>query len=213
MTPTHASGARPSQKLDGALGNLVARSCVFPWPVIRRAWVSRFTAFRRPARASGLEPRACGSGFTLIELVITVAIIAILALGLVPLTQLASQRGKEQELRAGLREIRTAIDAYKKAADENRIEKKADQVGYPPNLEVLAEGAKDIKTPDGKMIYFLRRIPRDPFSEDDRATAAKTWGLRSYASPPNEPREGEDVFDVYSLSKRTGLNGIAYKEW
>jgi general secretion pathway protein G len=164
------------------------------------------------ARASHREPRSI-SGFTLIELVITVAIIAILALGLVPLTQLAAQRGKEQELRASLRDIRTAIDAYKKATDENRVEKKADQSGYPPDLEVLAKGAKDMKTPDGKMIYFLRRIPRDPFNEDEKLPAAKTWGLRSYASPPNEPREGDDVYDVYSLSKRTGLNGIAYKEW
>jgi general secretion pathway protein G len=152
-------------------------------------------------------------GFTLIELVITVAIIAILALGLVPLTQLASQRAKEQELRAALRDIRTAIDAYKKATDENRVEKKADQTGYPPELEVLAAGVKDIKTPDGKMIYFLRRIPRDPFFDEDSVPAEKTWGLRSYESPPDEPREGDDVFDVYSLSERKGLNGIPYREW
>jgi general secretion pathway protein G len=170
-----------------------------------------------PPRASSLEPRSCVSpalaGFTLIELIITVAIIAILALGLVPLTQLASQRAKEQELRAALREIRTAIDAYKKAADENRVEKKADETGYPPKLAVLAGGVKDIKTPDGKMIYFLRRVPRDPFFEDHDAPAAKTWGLRSYASPPDEPKEGDDVYDVYSLSKRTGLNGVPYKDW
>ena len=153
------------------------------------------------------------SGFTLIELIITVAIIAILALGLVPLTQLAAQRAKEQELKAALRDIRTAIDAYKKATDESRVEKKADQSGYPPDLDVLAKGVKDAKTPDGKMIYFLRRIPRDPFNDDDKLTAAKTWGLRSYASPPNEPREGDDVYDVHSLSKRTGLNGIPYREW
>jgi general secretion pathway protein G len=164
----------------------------------------------------GLTPHASlatAYGFTLIELVITVAIIAILALGLVPLTQLASQRAKEQELRAALRDIRTAIDAYKKATDENRVEKKADQTGYPPELEVLAAGVKDIKTPDGKMIYFLRRIPRDPFFDDDSVRAEKTWGLRSYESPPDEPREGDDVFDVYSLSERKGLNGIPYKEW
>jgi len=153
------------------------------------------------------------TGFTLIELVITVAIVAILALGLVPLTQLAAQRAKEQELRGALRDIRTAIDAYKKAADENRVEKKADQSGYPPNLEVLVEGVKDIKTPDGKMIYFLRRVPRDPFAEDINVPADKTWGLRSYASPPDDPREGDDVFDVYSRSERVGLNGVPYKEW
>lgn len=169
------------------------------------------------SRASGLGPRTCvnpaSAGFTLIELIITIAIIAVLALGLIPLTQLASQRAKEQELRAALRDIRTAIDAYKKAADENRVEKKADQTGYPPALAVLAEGVKDIKTPDGKMIYFLRRVPRDPFFEDTDVPAAETWGLRSYASPPDEPKEGEDVYDVYSLSKRTGLNGIPYKNW
>ena len=130
-----------------------------------------------------------------------------------PLTQLASQRAKEQELRAALRDIRTAIDAYKKATDENRVEKKVDQTGYPPELEVLVEGVKDIKTPDGKMIYFLRRIPRDPFFDDHSVPAEKTWGLRSYESPPDEPAEGDDVFDVYSLSERKGLNGIAYKEW
>jgi general secretion pathway protein G len=168
---------------------------------------------------SGLLPfasrvvRPANAGFTLIELVITVAIIAILASGLIPLTQLAAQRSKEQELRSSLREIRTGIDAYKKAVDENRIEKKADQSGYPPTLDVLAEGAKDIKTPDGKKIYFLRRIPRDPFFEDASVSASKTWGLRSYASPPNEPREGDDVFDVYSLSGKVGLNGVPYKDW
>jgi general secretion pathway protein G len=153
------------------------------------------------------------AGFTLIELIITVAIIAILALGLVPLTQLASQRAKEQELRAALRDIRTAIDAYKKATDENRVEKKADETGYPPDLTVLAKGVKDIKTPDGKMIYFMRRVPRDPFFDDNSVPADKTWGLRSYASPPDEPKEGDDVYDVYSLSNRTGLNGVAYKDW
>jgi general secretion pathway protein G len=160
-----------------------------------------------------LRPAPGVAGFTLIELVITVAIIAILALGLIPLTQLASQRAKEQELRAALRDIRTAIDAYKKATDESRVEKKADQSGYPPDLEVLAKGVKDIKTPEGKTIYFLRRIPRDPFAEDESLPAAKTWGRRSYASPPDEPREGDDVYDVYSLSKRVGLNGVAYKDW
>jgi general secretion pathway protein G len=168
-----------------------------------------------------LEPSACvkpaNAGFTLIELIITVAILAILALGLLPLTQLAAQRAKEHELRAALRDIRTAIDAYKKATEKDCgdrcVEKKADASGYPPELDVLVEGVKNTKSPDGAKIYFMRRLPRDPFSDDPDAEAAKTWGLRSYESPPDDPKDGDDVFDVYSLSKKTGLNGVPYKEW
>ncbi|MCW5620293.1 MAG: type II secretion system protein [Burkholderiales bacterium] len=152
-------------------------------------------------------------GFTLIELIVTVAILGILATGLLPLAQLASQRGKEQELRAALREIRTAIDAYKKAADEGRVEKKADASGYPPELAVLEEGVRDAKSPQDKKIYFLRRVPRDPFFADASIPAAKTWGLRSYESPPDDPRDGDDVFDVYSRSDRVGLNGVPYRQW
>jgi general secretion pathway protein G len=158
-----------------------------------------------------VQPRQ--TGFTLIELIITVAIIAILAVGLFPLTQLAAQRSKEQELRTALREVRTAIDAYKQAGDENRIEKKADASGYPPSLEALVKGVKDVKSPDNRMIYFLRRLPRDPFFEDASVPAEETWGLRSYASPPDNPKDGDDVFDIYSLSKKTGLNGVPYREW
>jgi general secretion pathway protein G len=152
-------------------------------------------------------------GFTLIELVVTIAILALLASGLIPLTQLAMQRSKEQQLREALREIRTALDAYKQATAEQRVMKKADESGYPPDLELLAKGVKDAKSPDGKMIYFLRRIPRDPFLEDESVLAERTWGLRSYASSADDPRAGDDVYDVYSLSKRTGLNGVAYREW
>ena len=152
-------------------------------------------------------------GFTLIELLIVVAIVAILAAGLLPLAQLASQRSKEQELHAALREIRTAIDAYKQATDEGRIAKKADESGYPPSLEILARGAVNQKEPDKRSIYFLRRVPRDPFFSDPDAPAEKTWGLRSYDSPPDDPHEGKDVFDVYSLSSAKGLSGVPYRQW
>lgn len=152
-------------------------------------------------------------GFTLIELMITVAIVAILALGLVPLGELAAQRSKESDLRAGLRQIRTAIDAYKKAADEGRIERKADASGYPPTLDVLVQGVPDQKSPNRQLVYFLRRIPRDPFAVEPELPAARTWGLRSYDSPPDNPRAGKDVFDVYSLAEGNGMNGVPYREW
>ena len=152
-------------------------------------------------------------GFTLIELLIVVAIVAILAAGLLPLAELANQRSKEQELRAALRDIRTAIDAYKQAADEGRVAKKADESGYPPALEVLAAGAANQKDPAKSKVYFLRRIPRDPFFPDAEVAADKTWGVRSYDSPPDDPHEGKDVFDVYSLSSAKGINGVPYRLW
>jgi general secretion pathway protein G len=162
---------------------------------------------------TGIQAMKRSGGFTLIELMITVAIVAILALGLVPLGELAVQRAKESDLRVGLRQIRSALDAYKKAADEGRIERKADASGYPPTLDVLAEGVPDQKSPDRRRIYFLRRIPRDPFSGEPDLPAARTWGLRSYESPPDSPRPGKDVFDVYSQSEGKGLNGVPYRQW
>lgn len=116
-------------------------------------------------------------------------------------------------MREALREIRTALDAYKQASAENRIEKKVDESGYPPTLDVLASGVKDAKSPDERMIYFLRRVPRDPFFADASVPAEQTWGLRSYASPPEDPQAGDDVYDVYSRSQATGLNGVPYREW
>jgi len=152
-------------------------------------------------------------GFTLIELVITVAIVGLLATAAAPLAELGYRRAKEQDLRLALRELRTAVDAYKAAADQGRIMTEVGASGYPPSLDVLVTGVEDARNPDGAKIYFLRRVPRDPFFPDAAATPATTWGLRSYESPPEDPRPGDDVFDVHSLSAGTGINGVPYREW
>ena len=146
-------------------------------------------------------------GFTLVELMVTVAIVGVLASVAMPVAQLAVQRSKEQELRAALRQIRDALDAYKAASDEGRIVRRAGESGFPPSLEALVQGVEDARSPTKAKIYFLRRVPRDPFAPDPATPAHATWGKRSYQSPPDDPREGADVFDVYSLSPATGLNG------
>jgi general secretion pathway protein G len=154
-----------------------------------------------------------GGGFTLIELVVTVAIVAILASVALPLNELVAQRAKEQDLRRALRDIREAIDAYKQASDDGRVQKTIGESGYPRRLEELVEGVEDQKDPKKARIYFLRRLPPDPFAADAAAAPAQTWLVRSYASPPDDPREGEDVFDVYSRSQAVGINGRPYKDW
>lgn len=154
-----------------------------------------------------------GSGFTLIELVVTVAIVAVLASIALPLNELVTQRAKEQDLRRALRDIREAIDAYKQASDEGRVQKKIGESGYPRRLEDLVDGVEDQKDVKKARIYFLRRLPPDPFAADAGAVPAGTWRLRSYASPPDDPREGEDVFDVFSRSEAVGINGRPYKDW
>ena len=154
-------------------------------------------------------------GFSLIELMIVMAILALLASVAVPLGQLVQQRQKETELREGLRQIRNALDAYQQAWKDGRIEalKTEGASGYPPDLDALWKGVQDVKQPDVKKLHFLRRLPRDPFYPDASAPPADTWGLRSYASPPEAPAPGKDVFDVYSLSTGTGLNGVPYRDW
>jgi general secretion pathway protein G len=161
-----------------------------------------------------MNSRLRARGFTMIELVVTVAIVALLATAVIPSAQLTFQREREAELRSSLRILRTAIDAYKKAADDGRIKKDADKSGYPPDLQTLVDGVEDARNPKpGIMIYFLRRIPRDPLWPDAATAAADSWGLRSYASPTDDPQPGDDVFDVYSRSSKTGLNGVPYREW
>lgn len=151
-------------------------------------------------------------GFTLIEVLITVAIVSLLASLALPMAELAVKRGKEQELRTALRQIRMAIDAYHQAWEAGKIRRRVDDTGYPPDLDVLVNGVEDQTSADGRRLYFLRRLPRDPFAPA-QLPAAATWGRRSYASPPDAPAEGRDVFDVYSLSDGVGLNGIPYREW
>lgn len=151
-------------------------------------------------------------GFTLIEMVVVVLIVSILASAAMPLAALNKRRTKEAELRQSLRVLRTALDDYKRAWDLGRIEKKLDESGYPPTLDVLVNGVKDATSTKGHRIYFLRRLPRDPFA-DASLPASQTWGVRSYASPPDAPAAGADVFDVFSTREGEGLDGTPYWQW
>ena len=152
-------------------------------------------------------------GFTLIEMMVALSILSVLAMLVVPVAEVSVQRGKEQELRSALREIRQAIDAFKLASDEGRIPRDSTSNGYPPNLQALVDGLEDKKHPKRQKLRFLRRLPRDPFFPDSRVDPAQTWGLRSYASEAGDPREGNDVYDIYSRSPQSGLNGVLYREW
>ncbi|HZE91758.1 MAG TPA: type II secretion system protein [Rhizobacter sp.] len=153
------------------------------------------------------------AGFSLVELLVVIAIMAVLASIGLPLAELSHQRTKEEELRRSLREIRSAIDAYKQLVDQGRIQKAADSSGYPPRLDLLVSGVVDSRSPQGQKLYFLRRLPRDPFAPSESTTAADTWGLRSYVSSAEAPKEGVDVYDIYSRAPGLGLDGTAYRQW
>lgn len=156
--------------------------------------------------------RRSAGGFSLIELMAAAAILGLLASIAVPFVEMTIKRQKEQALRTALNDIREGIDAYKKAGMEKRFDVPIDGSGYPPTLNDLVTGIKD-KQNGNRPLYFLRRVPRDPFHPDSSVAAIDTWGLRSFSSSAKEPAPGAEVFDVYSKSDKTGLNGVAYREW
>jgi general secretion pathway protein G len=153
-------------------------------------------------------------GFTLIEMIITLSLVAVLALSALPLGKMAVKRQNEIELQRALRLMREAIDAYKKLADSKKIEVEEDTEGYPPTLEALVKGVevreKDEKGQAGakKTVKFLRRIPKDPMTD------STDWGLRSYQDDFDSDVWGEEnVYDVYTKSPAKALDGTFYKDW
>ena len=156
-------------------------------------------------------------GFTLIEMIVTLTILAILATAAMPIAKTAIQRDKELELRRALREIREALDAYKKLADEKKIEIEEDSEGYPPDLETLVNGVEVMENMEGeeeggdesnKTVRFLRRIPMDPM------TGTLEWGLRSYQDDPDSDTWGEEnVYDIHTNSGAKALDGSRYRDW
>ena len=147
------------------------------------------------------------AGLTLIELIFTVAIVCILSLAALPLARVTIQREREVELRRNLREIREAIDRYKDASDRGFVELKFGSEGYPPDMETLVKGVTQLNAVD-KKLKFLRRIPRDPM------TGNTEWGLRSSQdSPDSKSYGGQNVYDIFSKSTGTALDGTKYADW
>lgn len=160
---------------------------------------------------SGRRDRA--RGFSLVELMVSAAIVGVLASVAMSIAETTVRRQKEHALRLALQDMRQAIDAYKQAAADKRILVLPGSSGYPHTLTELVDGVPDASNPAAPPLYFLRRVPRDPFSADQSGAPADSWGLRSYASPADRPRAGDDVYDVFSRSTETGLNGVPYGEW
>jgi general secretion pathway protein G len=156
--------------------------------------------------------RTCEAGFTFVELLVVTALVAILATAVMPLAKVTMQRQREIELRRALRELRTAIDHYKDAADQGQIPPtsiRAGSEGYPPDLETLVVGVRAAgEGGTDRKLKFLRRIPIDPM------TRSAEWGLRAYQDKPDSKSwGGQDVYDVYSKSEGTALDGTKYADW
>ncbi len=162
------------------------------------------------------EPSPRRRGFTLVELLVVLAVMGVLAAAARPLLTLAAQRHQEAALRQALREIRGAIDAYARAVELGQVvrppQAPAGRPVYPATLELLVQGVPVSVEPDAPRRYFLRRIPRDPFADASQPAAA-TWALRASDSPPDAPRAGRDVFDVASRHDGTALDGTRYADW
>lgn len=154
-------------------------------------------------------------GFTIVELMVTLALVGIAASVVLPLASVIETRAKETELRRGLRTIRQALDNYKAAADGGVIDKSTGASGYPANLELLTQGVPRSAAMgfNATPMVFLRKIPRDPFFEDANVPDAKTWNIRAYGAKPGDYSAGHDVFDVASKSDKTGLDGSRYADW
>jgi general secretion pathway protein G len=155
--------------------------------------------------------RKSAAGYTFIELIIVSTMILVLASAIMPLTKVTMQRTREAELRRSLREMRTAIDRFKDAADQGLIgtlDLKAGAENYPPDLQTLVDGVTAANDATGRKLKFLRRVPVDPM------TKGTQWGLRSYQDDPKSTRwGGQDVFDVHTTSEGTALDGTKYKDW
>jgi general secretion pathway protein G len=157
-------------------------------------------------KAKNFHPRRTAErGFTLLELIVAATILSILTLMALPLARVTIQREREKELHDDLWRMRDAIDRYKDAADLNMFQTKVDAQHYPPTLEELTKG---IEAQGGKKIRFLRSIPTDPM------TKSKEWGMRSMQDDPDSDSwGGQSVFDVYTKSEGTALDGTKYKDW
>ena len=176
--------------------------------IFRVSKTGRFSPLTRqevpPRAAAGARFRRASGGFTLVEMIVAISILVILTGMAVPLVRVKVQRDREVELRRDLWEMRDAIDRYKDAADRGAFQIKAGTDGYPPDLDTLVNGV-DV---GGKKVRFLRRIPIDPMSGKNE------WGERSTQDDPDsESWGGQNLFDVYSKSQGTALDGSKYAEW